>query len=115
MKIYWSLRDVPELAPLSWVNRHRVHRACFRTYFWRAPITRKTWPAYVMLFLCPLSLVVVALGVFPDPAMIMLALTVGAPLGYYVCSRMAVVHLRHYYSVYIQPGVEEMNRSNHDI
>ena len=29
MKVYWRLKDVPELAGLSWTDRIRVGRACF--------------------------------------------------------------------------------------
>jgi len=32
MKIYWTLKDVPELSGLSQPERRRVHRACY----WKA-------------------------------------------------------------------------------
>jgi hypothetical protein len=108
MKIYWSLRNVPELAPLAPADRKRVHEACLRRYFWHAPVTRRSLVAYLMLILCPAALVgltswlVQAFGGTTSTWMLVLILIAGGTLGHFVFSRIATAHLRRFYSDYIQ-------------
>jgi hypothetical protein len=108
MKIYWSLRNVPELAPLEAADRKRVHEACLRRYFWHAPATRRSLTAYLMLILCPAALVgiiswlVQAFGGSISTWLSVLILVGGGSLGHFVFSRIATAHLRQFYSDYIQ-------------
>jgi hypothetical protein len=109
MKIYWSLRDVPELAPLSPAERIRIHEACLNRHFFKAQVTRTSLTAFiVMLILCPVALVALMtwmIQIFGGTTplwLIFLTMVVGATLGRFVFSRIAVAHLRQFYSEYIQ-------------
>ena len=109
MNIYWSLGNVPELAPLSPADRRRVHEACLRRYLWRAPATRRSLCAYLMLMiLCPTAFVVLtvwlvkAFGGTTPNGLVGLTAVAGGMLGHFVFSRIAVAHLRQFYSDYIQ-------------
>jgi hypothetical protein len=108
MHIYWSLRQVPELAHLAPADRKRVHQACLRRCFLRAPATRRTLCAYLMLILCPGAFVGLTTwlvqafgGTTPTWLLILIALA-GFELGHFVFSRLAMAYLRQFYSDYIQ-------------
>lgn len=108
MTIYWRLRSVPELACLAPGDRKRVHEACLRLYFWRAPITLKSLCAYLMLILCPVTVFllttwVVSAIVGSTPFWLsILVLVIGGVFGRFAFSRIAVSHLRQYYPDYIR-------------
>ena|SRR5881394_1711021 len=108
MNIYWSLRKVPELAALAPADRKRVHEACLRRYFWGAPATRRSLIAYLMLILCPAASMLLTTWILQafDGTMriwpMVVAATGGAMFGHFVFSRIAVAHLRQFYSDYIQ-------------
>ena len=108
MNIYWSLRNVPELAPLAPAERKRVHEACLRRYFWRAPVTRRSLIAYLVLVFSPVAVVSLTFSVaqafgFSVPLWLSVAaIAVGGVCGRFVFSRIAVAHLRPFYSDYLQ-------------
>ena len=108
MKIYWSLRNVPELASLAPADRRSVHDACLRRYFLGAPAMRRSLIAYLMMILCPAALVGLtasvlhAFRVTAPVWLIALIAAAGAMLGHFVFSRIAVAHLRQFYQDYIQ-------------
>lgn len=108
MNIYWSLRNVPELAPLSPADRRRVHEACLQRYFWRAPATWRSLIAYLMLILCPAAFLLLTtwlvqkFGGSTPLWLLVLTVTVGAMFGHFVFSRIAVSQLRQFYPDYIQ-------------
>src|SRR6266566_3095121 len=47
MDTYWSLKSVPELAPLTRQQRRRVHEQCLQRHFFRARGTRRSVLAFV--------------------------------------------------------------------
>jgi len=108
MKIYWSLRDVPELARLPSAERRRVHEACLRRHFWHSPVNRTSLTAYLMLIICPVALVgitswlVEAFGGTISTWLMIPTIVAGGSLGHFVFSRIATCHLRHFYLNYIE-------------
>src|ERR1043165_3711512 len=106
--IYWSLRNVPELASLAPAVRRRVHEACLRRHFWEAPATRRSLIAYLIMVSCPVPAVALMAwlaeafcGATPFWLIVVVA-TVAAMFGNFVFSRIAVTHLRKFYSDYIR-------------
>ena len=113
MNIYWLLRKVPELAPLKWADRSRVHEACLRRYVFGGDATRKSVCAFLILLIgCPVAFFLfagwigrvsgVTIPGWLDGWKVGLVMTAGSMLGYFVFSRLAVAPLRPFYSDYIQ-------------
>ncbi len=108
MKIYWSLRDVPELAHLPAGERQRVHDACLDRYFWRVPVTRASLGAYAALCLSAVIVVFVTIEVvwartgtiyfWVGP----MSAFLGVQSGLFIFSRLAIPNIRRYYSSFIQ-------------
>ena len=108
MTIYWSLKSVPELAPLTRKQRRRVHEQCLRRRFWGAPLTRRSITAYLVLLVFLLGSLFTGVylsGVFghQDSVWFMLpSAFVGATVGRYIFSRIAIPVLRPFYHDFIQ-------------
>ena len=108
MSIYWSLRDVPELAPLTRKQRRRVHERCLRRYFWGAPITRRSITAYLVLLVFLLGSLLAGVSLsrvfgYPDSVwFIGTSALFGAVFGKYIFSRIAIPVLRPFYRDFIQ-------------
>lgn len=108
MKIYWSLEDVPELAPLIPAERKRVHAACLKQHFWNAPVTRWRLAAFSALVATPgLAILLMdwaaqGTGVTLSPWAQALGAAVGGLIGHWVFSCFAIGVLREHYPGYLQ-------------
>ncbi len=108
MNFYWSLRNVPELAPLAKPERERVHDACLRRYVLKAPVTRRSLIAYAVSVCSPVALVAVmllfenAVGGSAPLWLIVTVMSIGGNFGHFMFSRVAVPHLRQFYPEYIR-------------
>ena len=107
MNIYWSLKSVPELAPLSRKQRRRVHEQCLRRYFFRARATARSVSAYVaalfiaILFVYLGASIPAGSGIVRGVWFIGSAL-VGFELGRFVLSRIAIPVLRPFYGEFTE-------------
>jgi hypothetical protein len=107
MSIYWSLKNVPELAPLTRKQRRRVHEQCLRLHFWRAPVTRRSIVAYLVLLFTLIGSVLLGISlssVFGCPNSVWFIGTsafFGAAIGKHIFSRIAIPVLRPFYHDFI--------------
>jgi len=112
MSIYWSLKSVPELAPLTRKQRRRVHEQCLRRHFFRARATARSVSAYAAALLIAIIFAIVGAsipagsGVARSVWFIGLAL-VGFELGRFVLSRIAIPVLRPFYCEFIERDIRE--------
>ena len=107
MSIYWSLKSVPELAPLSRKQRRRVHERCLRRYFLRAPVTRRSVVAYLILLAILMSsgftgLYIASIFGWSDSLAVGVSAFFGATVGSYIFSRIAIPVLRPFYQEFIE-------------
>jgi hypothetical protein len=108
MSIYWSLKDVPELATLTRKQRRRVHERCLRRHFWSAPVTRRSIAAYFVLLVFLLGSLLAGISlsrVFGCPDNVWFIGTsafFGTVVGKYIFSRIAIPVLRPFYHDFIQ-------------
>ena len=106
--IYWTLKSVPELAPLPRKQRRRVHEQCLRRHFWFARATARSITAYAACILIAAG--VVFLGVSIPPLFgvaysfwfVLLSAWIGFEIGRFVFSRIAIPVLRPFYHEFIQ-------------
>ncbi len=108
MSIYWSLKSVPELAPLTRKQRRRVHEQCLQRHFFRAPATTRSVLAFVAALVTVIVFVIFGAHIpswfgvprnvwyFPVSAM------VGFGIGRFVLSRIAIPTLRPFYRNFIE-------------
>src|SRR5271154_2330675 len=104
MQFYWSLKQVPELSGLSWLQRQRIFEVCRRRYLFAAPLTRPRLLAYSstpLIFFASLMLAGPVLNL--DDIRGGLLLLAGVSLGWFVFSRTAINQLRPFYIHYL-PG-----------
>src|SRR3954465_15169137 len=111
MQVYWSLKQIPELAGLSRRDRWRVFNGCGRKHHaFNARITHQNVIAYVLVFLVPFSGVVVSsllhfenysdlLCTFP--------LATGTMVGWFIYSRLQMNRLRPYYSEFVRKELQK--------
>ena len=66
MKVYWSIKEIPELANLTPEQQKQAWRACYKKY------ALKSWPSWVLLGV--MALLIVVCGHFFGPI-------VGAAIG----------------------------------
>lgn len=106
--IYWTLKSVPELAPLPRKQRRRVHEQCLRRHFWGAPATRRSVAAYSS-FILTVAVVVAGgesalrvLGVAYSFWTTLVLAFIGATLGSFIFSRIAIPVLRPLYQEFIK-------------
>jgi len=104
MKIYWTLKDVPELADLSRSERGRVHRACYGQAF-------KNRRCQVALLICGLcaglgSVVSGSLhwdfGFPPSIWNMAVGGGIGGGIGGFIYGRVVTDYLRPFYADYIR-------------
>ena len=104
MKIYWSCKDVPELAGLSGPERRRVHWACYGQAF----KSRRCMLALLVCGLC--GGLGIAVGgsfhwLFGFPPSIWLQLIcggIGGGIGGFIYSQVVTDYLRPFYADYIR-------------
>jgi hypothetical protein len=114
MKIYWTLKSVPELAPLTEKQRRRVHMQCLRRHFWFAPTTGRSIVAYLSLILITVIILVVGgsiLRAFGGAYIFWLDAVlagIGFMAGSFVFSRIAIPVLRPFYHEFIERDEKPM-------
>jgi len=107
MSIYWSLKSVPELAPLPHSQRRQVHEQCLQRHFWEAPATRRSVAAYLIWIVMVATSVSLgawlprAVGVPDGYWFILISGLLGATVASYIFSRIAIPALRPFYREYI--------------
>ena len=108
MSIYWSLKDVPELATLTPQQRSRIHESCLRRQFLGARATHKSIAIYVAFLLCSLALTLLVTGI-PELLGFRFSIwftvvggTVGLFAGWFLMSRLAIPLLRPFYCEFIE-------------
>ena len=89
MKIYWSYKDVPELAGLSPSERRRVRRACN----WRAFRSVRCLTAFLICILC--GGIGYALGRSWGGG-------IGVGIGAFIYIQVAIAYVRPFYADYIK-------------
>jgi len=103
MIIYWTLKSVPELAPLPRKQRRRVHHKCLRRHFWGAPATRRSVSAYLGSTVVMASIMIFGnsvLRVFEAPDrfwLILIPVGFASVVGEYLFSLFAIPVLRPFY------------------
>ncbi|MEI9959575.1 MAG: hypothetical protein WDM76_00160 [Limisphaerales bacterium] len=108
MKIYWSLKNVPELLTLDSDERAKVHWACLREHFFYAPLMRWSVAAYLSFLVCPVAIVTVItlsywmIGVVTPAWLSLLGTLFGSFIGMDIFSLIAINYLRRFYSAYSQ-------------
>jgi hypothetical protein len=106
--IYWTLKSVPELAQLPRKQRRRVHGQCLRRHFWGAPATRRSIAAYlsfiliVTLFVAGGDGILTELGVAHSFWITFALAFIGATVGSFVFSRVAIPVIRPFYQEFIE-------------
>jgi hypothetical protein len=115
MSIYWSLKEVPELAPLSRKQRQQVHEECLWRYFFRAPATARSILAFSAALFTAAILTLVGTSVpewFGLPRSfwyVPVSATIGFELGRYVLTRIAIPVLRPFYREFIKTDFKPAN------
>jgi NhaP-type Na+/H+ or K+/H+ antiporter len=111
MSIYWSLKSVPELAPLTRKQRRRVHERCLRRHFFAVRATARSISAYVAAIV--IASVFIFLGAsIPIPSGVarsicfIISALVGFELGRFILSRIAIPVLRPFYREFIERDCE---------
>jgi hypothetical protein len=103
MKIYWTLKDVPELASLPPKERRRVHELCLRQHFLYARPSRWSMLAYAACLICAILVSVLGgdlLELLSDKESLWFtvgAMTIGIMMGWGLFSRMAIPSVRPFY------------------
>jgi cytochrome c biogenesis protein CcdA len=108
MSIYWSLKDVPELAALTPRQRGRVHESCLRRHFLTARATRQSVAIYAAFLLCSIALTLLVTNV-PELLGFQFSIwftvvggTIGSFMGWFLLSRLAIPFLRPFYREIIE-------------
>jgi hypothetical protein len=108
MRVYWSLKSVPELAALTRKERRRVHEECLRRYFLHGPASCRSITAFLAhIFICACCLVVSisifgGFGMKPNFWVFLASAFICAPVGMFVFSRVAIPYLRPFYREFIE-------------
>jgi len=116
MSIYWSLRNVPELASLTRKQRGQVHEQCLQRYFFRAPANIRSVLAFLSAIFITSGFASLAsrlpswFGMPHKFWAIPLGAIVGMTIGRYVLSRIAIPTLRPFYHEFIKG---DLVRSEH--
>ena len=113
MSIYWSLKSVPELAPLTGKQRRRVHERCLQQHFFRAPATARSVSAFLAALFTAIIFVLLGIGIplwFGLPKSfwhIPVSAMVGFGLGRFILSRIAIPVLRSFYREFMERDIRE--------
>ena len=108
MKIYWRLKDVPELALLSPKQRWRIHELCLRRQFLYKRPTSRSFTAYIVFLTCSISVAILGSDVvsrFVGSHSIWcasVAMSIGIMFGWFMFNVVAVPGLRPFYQAYIE-------------
>lgn len=108
MSIYWSLKNVPELAPLTRKQRCQVHEQCLQRYFFRARATSRSITAFlVAIFIASFFAFLGAsipswFGISHGFWYIPVGAMIGFAIGRFVLSRIAIPALRPFYHEFIK-------------
>ncbi len=103
MRIYWSLKSVPELQALPRKERRRVHEECLRKHFFRAPATCRSITAFLArilisafgMFIC--ISVSGSFGMKPNFWVFLTSAFIVLPIGSFIFSLIAIPVLRPFY------------------
>jgi len=114
MKVYWSLKSVPELEALTRKERRRVHQECLQKYFVRARATcRSTTAFFALILITAIGISICtkiseSLGMKPNFWVFLAASSIVLPVGSFIFSRIAIPVLRPFYLEFIEkrPSVE---------
>jgi hypothetical protein len=113
MRVYWSLKRVPELALLGKRDRRRVHESCFRRYWLNAPLNKRSLAAYfaMMVYIPAVTILGCALldGLPGSGWHALIAMSAGMYSGWYCFTRVAISHLRPFYRDYIHEHVHSQS------
>src|SRR3989442_211695 len=106
MKIYWRLKEVPELAPLAPKERRRVHEICLRRHFLCARPTPRSVAAFVALLSCGIAVGILGTALLArvgasDPLWNIAAMTIGGMLGWFLLTQISLPSLRPHYTEYL--------------
>ena len=107
MSIYWSLKSVPELAPLTRKQRRKVHEKCLQRYFFRAPATSRSVTAYFAAIFIASSFGFLGatipswFGILHGFWFILVGAMIGFEIDRFVLSRIAIPALRPFYREFI--------------
>ena len=106
--IYWTLESVPELSSLTPKQRWRVHSECLRRHFYDAPATWRSISAYLAAVVLPVFIiwggesVLRSFGLYHGDWVRLVLAAIGAVVGMFLFSRIAIPALRPYYREFIQ-------------
>lgn len=109
--VYWLLRDVPELAGLSAGQKRQVHRLCVRRHFLFAPITWRSAFAYAASILSVVIFTVLGgyvsklINVQTSIWFIICGAALGASVGTFLFSHIAIHSVRAFYPEIIEKEV----------
>jgi hypothetical protein len=107
--VYWTLKSVPELAPLPRKERDRVHELCFRRHFLHADVTPRSITAFATFIFLASAIAaggegILQMFVFGNRFRFwtgMLFTGMGYTLAGYIFSRIAIPVLRPHYREFI--------------
>jgi len=108
MRVYWSLKSVPELSALTGKQRRRIHHQCLRRHFWFAPATRRSVAAFLSSIFATSAVVsggvgiLFALGYTNNFWAVGVLGYIGWTCGMFVSSRIAIPALRPFYRAFIE-------------
>ena len=108
MKIYWTLKSVPELASLTRKQRCRVHEQCLRRHFWYAGPTWRSVVGYSAFIFTVAGFVLAGesilrlFGVGHSFWTTVVCAFIGAVVGSFVISQIAISMLRPFYQEFIE-------------
>jgi len=114
MSIYWSLKNVPELALLPHKQRCQVHQKCLRRHFYWARGTVRSITALFVSILAAgifVSLCISipsAFGIACNFWFVLVSGLVGIEVYQFVFSQMAIPVLRHFYREFIEEDEKSM-------
>jgi len=108
MSIYWSLKNVPELAPLTRKQRRQVHEQCLQRYFFRAPATARSISAFLAALFTAIVFLIFGVsipelfGVPHNRWFLPIFGMIGFVFGRFILSRIAIPVLRPFYHEFIK-------------
>jgi hypothetical protein len=112
MSIYWSLKNVPELAKLTRKQRQQVHEQCLQRHFFRAPATARSVLAFFMALFT--AVIFTSLGAYIPELFglphsfwyVPVSAMIGFGFGRYIMTRIAIPVLRPFYYEFIKTDCE---------
>lgn len=108
--MFWRLKSVPELAPLTARQRHRVHRRCLNWYLWYGRATPRGVAFYPTLIggifagFWGSGIVLRASGFERGVWVYLAECLIGVLMGMYFSSRVVIPVLRPLYTGFLEGG-----------